>query len=508
MEKNKTRGGGRHARIAARASKSEMPNPCPPGQIGGQFKPLSETDLKTIIDMAYRLLAEIGMGDVHPRFMEDALAKGAHVNDKGRLCFPKALIDDVIDNAAKTFVLHGRNTKHDIEVGSNRVYYGTGGAAVRTLDLNRGVYRPSTLRDLYDFTRLIDQLENISWFTRCCIATDIEDIFEVELNTAYALIKGTTKPVGMSFTEAEYIDPIVDMFDHVLGGPGMFKKTPFCKVHISPVISPMRYGDDAVEVTYKAIEHGIPINAIIAAQSGATAPAPLAGMLAQSTAETLAGLMLVNLISPGYPMIFSNWPFVIDLRTGAFSGSGGEISLLNAASGQIANALGLPGGVAASMADAKAVDAQMGMEKALSSLSAGLAGSNMIYESAGMMASLLGASFEAFVMDNEMLSHVYRTIRGIEVNDDTLSFDAIATAISGDGHFLGGDDTISAMLRDYYYPEIADRNDPDVWEELGAQDAWSKAGEKARAMLEAHHPDYISSDQDQWIRDRFNIHLN
>ena len=508
MEKSRTRGGGRQSRLASRSSKSEMPNPCPPGQIGGQFKPLSDQHVKTIIDMAYRLLAEIGMGDVHPRFERDALAKGAVLNDKRRLCFPKSLIDDVIDKAAKTFMFYGRDPKHDIEVGGERVYFGTGGAAVRTLDLDSGVYRPSTLRDLYDFTRLIDQLDNISWFTRCCIATDIENIFEVELNTAYSLIKGTTKPVGISFTEAEYIDPIVDMFDHVLGGAGKFKQKPFCKVHISPVISPMRYGDDAVEVTYKAIEHGMPINAIIAAQSGATAPAPLAGMLAQSTAETLAGLMLVNLINPGYPMIFSNWPFVIDLRTGAFSGSGGEISLLNAASGQIANALGLPGGVASSMADAKAVDAQMGMEKALSALSAGLAGSNMIYESAGMMASLLGASFEAFVMDNEMLCHVYRTIRGIEVNDETLSFEAIANAISGDGHFLGGDDTISAMLRDYYYPEISDRNDPDVWEELGAQDAKCIARDKARALLDGYYPDYVTAEQDQWIRDRYNIHLN
>ena len=43
------------------------------------------------------------------------------------------------------------------------------------------------------------------------------------------------------------------------------------------MISPLRYGEDAVGVALAAIEHGMPINAIIAAQSGATAPAPLAG---------------------------------------------------------------------------------------------------------------------------------------------------------------------------------------------------------------------------------------
>ena len=80
--------------------------------------------------------------------------------------------------------------------------------------------------------------------------------------------------------------------------------------------------------------------------------------------------------------------------------------------------MGLPSGVASSMADAKAVDAQMGAEKAMSALACGLAGANMIYESAGMTASLLGASFEAFILDDEMLGHVHRAVRGIEVSEE------------------------------------------------------------------------------------------
>ena len=128
-------------------------------------------------------------------------------------------------------------------------------------------------------------------------------------------------------------------------------------------------------------------------------PAPLAGMLVHSLAETLAGLILVNLFAPGHPVVFSNWPFVIDLRTGGFSGSGGEISLLNAAAAQMAHHYDLPAGVAASMADAKIPDAQAGYEKAISTLATGLAGANLIYESAGMFASLMGASFEGFVID-------------------------------------------------------------------------------------------------------------
>lgn len=501
------RGGGRAARKAARLAPQVEVDPCPPGQTGGAYRPLSDAKLTAICSEAFRVLEEIGMSEVPQVVLEQALAKGARLNDLGRVCFPRALVEDIIDGAAKSFVYHGRDPRHDFEVGGDKVYFGTGGAAVQTLDRQTGLYRPSTLADLYDFTRLIDRLPNVSWFTRCCVATDIPDNFDLDINTAYALLAGTTKPVGTSFTLPEYVEPVIRMFDLALGGEGRYRQRPFCKAHISPVISPLRYGEDAVGVTLECIRLGVPINNIVAAMSGATAPATPAGFLVQSTAETLAALILVNIFAPGYPMIFSNWPLVIDLRTGAFCGGGGEISIMNAAAAQIGNHLGLPSGVASSMSDSKAVDAQMGMEKALSALAAGLGGANMIYESSGMMASLLGASFEAFVADDEMLSHIHRAVRGIEVTEETLGFETIREAVTGEGHFLGAEQTMAAMQRDYFYPSLADRNEPRTWEEAGATDLRTRAKARADEILASHYPDYIAPEVDKAIRDRFNILL-
>ena len=133
------RAGGRASRKAQRETAGAIPNPCPPGQHGGAYRPLTDDGLKAVIDTAYRLLAELGMGDVPPEFETIALAKGAVLNGDGRLCFPRALVEDVIAGAAKRFVLHGRDPIHDFEVGGDRVYFGTGGAAVETLDLDSGL---------------------------------------------------------------------------------------------------------------------------------------------------------------------------------------------------------------------------------------------------------------------------------------------------------------------------------------------------------------------------------
>ncbi len=495
---------GRKKRLAQRAEKPAL-DPCPPGQIGGAYKPLSESDLKQIYQTALDLLANLGLGEVPDRLRVDLLAMGAQDAGNGRVVFAPALVEDAIARAAKTFVLHGRDESRSIEVGGNAVHFGTGGAAVQTLDIESGIYRPSTLADLHDFTRLQDVLQNVSWFTRCCVATDVPDNFDLDVNTVYALVKNTTKPTATSFTLAGHVAPIVELLDIVAGGEGEFSKRPFMKAHISPIISPLRFGEDAVDVVYECIAHNIPMSCITAAQAGATAPATLAGFLAQSLAETLASLLMVHAIRPGFPMVFSNWPFVIDLRTGAFSGGSGETAVLNAASAQLSNWLGLPSGVACSMTDAKAIDAQYGMEKGLTSLAAALAGGNLIYESSGMTASLLGASFEAFVLDDEMHSHTYRALRGIEVNADNLGYDAIVDAVLGEGHFLGGAHTYAAMERDYFYPALADRDEPRTWADKGAPDAWDIARRKATEILRSHHPEYLSAAQDQAIRARFNI---
>ena len=501
----KRRSGGRAARLAVRQFEqtAQARQMLPP--IGGQYRPLSDTDLIRIIDAAFAILADIGVSDVPPLLAETAMRQGCRFED-GRIYFSRDFSEDIIAGAAKNFVLHGQDARHDIEVGGDLVHFGTGGAGVQTFNPKDNTYRASTLRDLYDFARLADALPNIRWFTRCCVATDVPDNLDLDINTAYAIARGTQKPIGTSFFLGRHVEPAIRMFDTILGGDRAFERRPFCKVHISPIISPLRYGEDAFDVALEAMRFGMPINAIIACQSGATGPAPLAGMLAQSTAETLAALIMVNLFRPGYPVIFSNWPFVIDLRTGAFSGGGAEIAVMNAAAAQISNALGLPSGVSAAMADSKAYDAQAGAEKAMTLMAAGMSGANMVYESAGMMASLMGVSAEAMVGDDEIIGQITRAIHGVTVNDDTLNIEVIRQVVEGAGHFLGHDQTISQMQKEYHYPDLFDREPIALWAESGASSLAGRSRQRAAELLAKPAPSW-SAAIDVRLRDEYRILL-
>ena len=159
------------------------------------------------------------------------------------------------------------------------------------------------------------------------------------------------------------------------------------------------------------------------------------------------------------------------------------------------------------MTDSKISDAQAGYEKGISAILAGLAGGNRILESAGMLGSLMGCSFEALVIDNEMLGMVQRVIRGIEVNEETLSVEVIKDVALGTGHYLGHSQTLDLMQSEFLYPKIADRRPPGEWELEGSKDILDRAHESACEILSTNYPNHISSKIDKNIREKFPILL-
>ena len=190
------------------------------------------------------------------------------------------------------------------------------------------------------------------------------------------------------------------------------------------------------------------------------------------------------------------------------SGGSGEQALLTAACGQMANYYGLPGGSAAGMCDAKMPDIQAGWEKGIAHVLAGTAGTNIIYEAAGMHGSLMGFCLESLFLDNDALGQTIRCVRGIEVNDQTLSIDTMKdVCVDGPGHYLGHEQTLELMQREYFYPELANRFSPKEWAEIGKPDIVKLATERKQKVLGEYFPEYIDKQADEWIRQNYKIHL-
>jgi trimethylamine--corrinoid protein Co-methyltransferase len=379
---------------------------------------------------------------------------------------------------------------------------------VHIVDVETRVYRESTLADLYDIARLVDALDNIHFFQRSIIARDMVEPRDLDLNTCYAAMAGTTKHIGTSFMLPEHLDEALAMLHLVAGGEDRWRARPFLSLACCFVVPPMKFAEDACRCLEAAVRGGMPVLLLAAGQAGATSPAALAGAVVQEVAEVLAGLVYVNLIAPGHPAIFGTWPFVSDLRTGAMSGGSGEQAVLMAACAQMANYYDLTGGMPAAMTDSKLPDAQSGYEKGYTLVLAAQAGANLIYEAAGMHASLLGFCMESLVIDNDMIGGVLRTVRGIDVAEASLSVATIRdVCIDGPGHFLGHGQTLELMETEYVYPEVGDRTSPKEWIEQGSTDIVQRATARTREILSRHYPVHIDPALDAAIRERFAIKL-
>jgi trimethylamine--corrinoid protein Co-methyltransferase len=477
------------------------------GLPGGRYRPLTESDEQQIHRTILDVLENIGMGDPIPIVEERALERGGFMNEHGRLCFPGAMIEDVIASTTIYMQFLGRDPKHDLEIGGNRVHTYGGGEAVNMLDVASSNYRPSTLADVYDAARLVDKMDNIHAFSRLVVATEIEDQLACDINTAYASVAGTAKHTALTFNEASHVQPTLDMLHMIAGGEKKWRERPFAHGGGCCVISPLRYGRDNAEVCVESIKFGAPVWVVMAPQAGATAPAALAGAVVQSVAEALAGLLMIDVVEPGFPVILGPWPFVSDLRSGAFTGSNGAEAVVSAAAAQMVNFYGLTSSVEAGMTDAKSPDYQAGYEKALAITLAAQTGCNNVSESAGMMGSLMALSLESMVIDNDLLGAVLRTVRGIEVNEETLSYDVIEQVVHGEGHFLRTGQTLGLMRTEYEYPALADRRTPGEWEAAGSPDIREMAGERVKSILSSHYPEYIDPAVDAKIRERFPILL-
>ncbi len=502
--------GGRAARQALRAAPiPEDQKPVRPGLSSGRFQPLSQEEVLRIHEAAIETLETIGFANSLPSCVDLVTAAGGSLTSDGRLLMPRALVEDALEKAAKNITLYAQDPRFDLDLSDSRTYFGTAGAAVHVVDTVKREYRESTAQDLYDAARIVDQMEHIHFFQRSMVLRDIENPAEMDFNTCYASIAGTRKHVGTSFVDPAHAHQAIDMLEMVAGGEQAWRERPFVSLSCCFVVPPMRFAEDACRVLEVCVERGMPILLLAAGQAGATSPASLAGAVVQEVAEVLGGFVYVNLLKPGHPAIFGTWPFVSDLRTGAMSGGSGEQAVLMAACGQMGRFYGLPTGIAAGMADAKLPDAQSGYEKSYTNTLAGHSGANLIYEAAGMQASLLGCCLESYVIDNDMLGAINRTIRGIEVNDISLSVDTIRdVCIGGPNHFLGHDQTMALMQRDYVYPEVGDRLSPKEWNEKGRPDLLETARARVAEILSGPRPSHLSPELDQAIRAKFPVRLS
>jgi len=451
------------------------------GLPGDSFKPLNEGSIRMIHETVMRIVEEVGFQVHSDAGLELFREAGAQVDEEKRLVrVPRDKALELIEGAPSVIRLCGRDEKHDIELGGNRVYTGTGGTALNVYRQETGEKTPATLDDLRRIARLVDQLENIHLFLLPTYPNDLP-VERVDVNRFFAGLDNTSKHIMGGLYTYDGLKQVIKMAEIVAGSAQNLRERPIISM-IACTISPLKideaYGDFMITIA----RSGVPVVCPAEPLCGATSPVTLAGNVAMQTVDSLMGVMLTQLASPGAPVILGSVATSTDLSNFNYLAGSVEMGLINAAGAQMAQFYKLPFYATGGMTDSKVVDAQAGYESAMTSLLCALAGANFIHDAAGLMEFALTACYEKYVVDNEILGMVMRAVEGVNVNEDTLAFDLIKEVGPG-GNFVTAKHTRHYMRREHYQPSLSDRNSRPDWEANGGKNTWQRAAERVNEIL-------------------------
>jgi trimethylamine---corrinoid protein Co-methyltransferase len=475
------------------------------GLAGGQYKPLSEKDIQTIHEAALGILEKTGF--TYESGLDDTLAMleaaGARLDGaSARIRFPRRMVLEHICRAPRRVVLYSRTGKDDLDLTEDKVYLGTGGAAIRIVDLETGEYRASTLKDLYLLARLVDKLDHIHFFLRPCIPTDIpEGAYDV--NMFYACLKGTGKHVMSGVNNIEGFHKVLDLASIVAGGREKLIEKPFISIITSFAISPLKLCTASTRIMQEANRHGIPVALSCAPMAGSTAPITMAANLVQIHAEQLAGIAISQLTQPGAPVLYGGIPGRANLYTMGYLGGSVECGMMNAAIHQMAHHIGVPNYNSSALTDSKIPDQQAAWEKGMTTLLAAMGGSNFVHHAAGMLDSMVGVAYEQYVIDDEIIGMACKVLKGIEVDPEHLALDVIDEVGPG-GNFMIHTHTLKHMRSEYYAGNgVTDCKDRRKWEQDGRLDARERARRIAKKILSATEVSYLPEAVDSVIRQKY-----
>lgn len=444
---------------------------------------LSEEALGAIHGASLRILEEIGVRVHHETILAKLGEAGAIVNAESLTArLPTAMVLSSLQTCGKTYALYGRDRGKKAAFGQGEMLFLCSGGQFAWVDPITKVRRDPTIADARRAIKVADALENINIVGALALPAEVDPkVRDVVLWAE--LIRGTTKPMLTWMHSREAAVYVLEMLETVAGSAKELQTYPMTFAFVEP-ISPLQFTKEGMDLLLEFSRRGLPVGFGPMAMSMATAPATLAGTIAQGNAEVLAGITISQVLKPGLPVCYWGIPHIMDARTGNISFGSSEQALMAVALVELARGYGVPVGVNVGLTDAKVPDAQAGLEKGMTLLLGALAGAD-IFGHMGISGAGQGVSLPQLVIDNEMAGYVRRLNRGFAVDEETIAFDVIRR-VGIAGQFLTDEHTLRTYRGEQWVSELFDRKDWQTWVESGSTTVLERAAEQVDKLAATH----------------------
>jgi trimethylamine--corrinoid protein Co-methyltransferase len=442
---------------------------------------LSDGQIQAIHNASLDILSRTGIVMKNEAGRQLLLEAGAS-ESTGRLRIPGHVVVDAIASAPSRIPMFNRLGEPTMPLEANQVFFGSGSDCPFTIDVESGERRQATLEDVRRIARLCDGLEQIDFIMSMGTPSDVPTM-DHYLHSFVAMVQGSVKPNVYTARDRADMEDIYRIACAVTGGETELREKPFMMLYAES-ISPLLFNDESVDKLLFCAEKGIPVTYPPSPNTGGGGPITLAGALALGNAECLVGLVLTQLLRPGTPFLYGMNTAALDMKSAIVSYGAPEWPTGMAAWTDMARWYGLPVWGAAGATDSKVVDAQAGIEAAISIMTAFLARCNLVHD-VGYIEYGTTSSMEMLVIADEIVRDVRFIMGGVEVSERTLARQAIHRAKPGAG-FLADDHTLDNWKWAQWRPTLIDRSRYDRWVEQGGKDMTVRANERARQILAEH----------------------
>jgi len=453
---------------------------------------LTQDQIRWIHEASLTILERVGVEVPHPEMLSRFADFGAQVDFKTkRVRLPADLVARSLQQAGKRFTIYGRDLARQASFGQGKRNYNSIGGEAFWVDNIGEQRRYATLADVATAARFCDGLKHIDIVGAMADPHELPGSYR-SVEVMATLIRNTAKPLHFWFNNRRAARYLVEMMIALRGDEDRAAQFPVCYPFLEP-ISPLRFPFEGIDVLFETARLNLPTPVGPMAQMGLSAPATIAGTIAQENAEILAGVCVTQLVRPGMPVCYGGICHAFDMGTTQMIFCGPEQAILGVAMTQMGKHYGFPVYVNVGLTDSKRPDAQAGLETGSTLVLAAAAGAD-IFGHMGICGVDQATSLDMLVLQHEVISYVESVMREIEFSNDTLGLAEIAAVAKGGKTFLDRDHTVEHFRQELWVPALLDRRYYQDWWESGTLSMEDRCRQRKEHILRTHNPEPISAE--------------
>jgi len=453
-----------------------------------RFEILDEAAMDELERGWRRIVSDLGIDFLHEDALEILGDAGQHVDGQLVKFDPDWILEQVA-KAPSEFELQARNPERTVRIGgSNMVFAAVYGCPFVREGPER---RDATYADFENLVRLAQSFPQLDSPGGTICEPNDRPLDSRHLDMVYALVTLSDKPFMGSVTSGPNAADTIAMAELVFGREAL-EQAP-AVISLINVNSPLRYDDRmlAALLEYARARQALIITPFLL--MGAMSPVSIPAALAQQMAEALAGIALVQTISPGSPVVFGSFLSNTDMQSGSPSFGTPESATGLLCTGQIARRFGLPFRSGGALTSSQVVDAQAGYESMMSLWPTFLAGTNFVLHAAGWLESALVSCYEKFVVDVEQLRMLHEVFKPLRIDEEALAYSAHEEVRQG-GHFLGAAHTLERFRECFYRPLVSSTENYERWNRGGGNDTAARASAIWKKTLDEYEEPPLDDD--------------